>query len=385
MATYTAPAGGVGLMGFDYNAAARANAERNRIYQGVPGSNIGPSGVLGMGGDRGAGGYGGSALSDLYGDYRKAYSDANAKNEERYGQVLGMYDQAPGYQPPTLPEARTTGNTAQIGGQNIYGGASAPIYAAQTARVNQDAVSRGIYNTSGALNNASVTNSLALQDAADRTREISNRERLADYDRQYQAYDRGVDRGDMLRREKAGFIERREDVAPDMGLMAQIAMKMGEGSTAGLDAGAFGGGYGGGGGGGMASAASMGYGLPMGAGYWGGGGSGGGSSGGNPYGMLNAAGTANNIAQERLANYRKTTGAGQSGTSTGPSTYVAAPQLTGPVAGWIGAQGNNLGGGGSNVARVPASYRSIYNTVNAYPGMSWSGQKQMMWAGGPKG
>jgi len=374
MATYTAPAGGVGLMGFDYNAAARANAERNRIYQGVPGSNIGPSGVMGMGGDRGAGGYGGSALSDLYGDYRKAYSDANAKNEERYGQVLGMYDQAPGYQPPTLPEARTTGNTAQIGGQNIYGGASAPIYAAQTARVNQDAVSRGIYNTSGALNNASVTNSLALQDAADRTREISNRERLADYDRQYQAYDRGVDRGDMLRREKAGFIERREDVAPDMGLMAQIAMKMGEGSTAGLDAGAFGGGYGGGGGGGMASAASMGYGLPMGAGYWGGGGggSGGGSSGGgNPYGMLNAAGTANNIAQERLANYRKTTGVGQSGSGT-LFNGVAAPQPS-------TQQMNQRAWLDTNRASTPASRPGV---PHAAAGATYATRLGLGWMGG---
>lgn len=195
-------------------------------------------------------------LQEYIADSKAKTEEANAANEYRYGraeQLLGLRDDSgrPTFgsygQPASAASGSAASGSASIGGQNQFGGGSGPIYAPQTGAVKQDNVSRGIYNTSGGLNTESVTNSLALSAAQD-----------AEFNRQQ----RVLDRSDRVLDRQLDLLRSKDDVAPDMNTVYQLAAEYGRGDTSGLDEEAFAGGGGGGGAPAFINPQSAGYRLP---------------------------------------------------------------------------------------------------------------------------
>lgn len=218
-----------------------------------------------------------SKFQQLYDSYQKEYSDAKKANEDRYNQglgLLGMGGSVSGSQPDVLG-----GNAYSVfnpgSGQNSGApplpqgyGTTSDLFKKNTeagAKVDQESVSRGIYNTSGALNQRGLSNSLALreQDRADQGLALQAQNQQFNQGYQTNAFNYGAGqdalaRQDSLRGQRLGWLEGRQDPYPNENLLATLAGQLGQGSTDGLDAGAFIGG----GGGGWMDPSSMGYQIP---------------------------------------------------------------------------------------------------------------------------
>jgi hypothetical protein len=118
------------------------------------------------------------------GQYQTAFDDANAANEQRYGQLLSGYDQR---------YAR---------GMELANAARDQQYRHELARVNQDLTARGL--------RASTLPGTAAHNAFERAQQIP----LAQHN--------------ATSADKLGVIERRTDNAPDIGMMTQLAMAAGQ-------------------------------------------------------------------------------------------------------------------------------------------------------------
>ena len=150
-----------------------------------------------------AGGGGNQLLMDYFAQQQGAVDKANAANEARYQQGLGLYDKR---------EADAMGTLSQFSNQDKADVNRRADQAA--AKTQQSAISRGLGNTT-------VVDALQRGVEEDRGAELR---RVSDANLTRKL---GVQL--PVQKDKIDFIERRTDQAPDPGLMAQIAMKAGEG------------------------------------------------------------------------------------------------------------------------------------------------------------
>jgi hypothetical protein len=220
-------------------------------------------------------------LQSLYDEQKAKYGEAKAANEGRYNQGLALLGLGSNGSPMNMtvngqPASSTVGQYPMPNFQMPYqdpiaqGPASSSINwngknTELGAKADQDAVSRGIYNTSGALNQKGLSNSLALmeQDRANKAQAMQERSMLNDAAYRQAAFNYGAQqdqasRDDMLRGQRIDWIGGRQDPYPDPSVIATLAGQYGSGTQQGLDPGAFMGG----GGGGFASAESLGFNIP---------------------------------------------------------------------------------------------------------------------------
>lgn len=135
--------------------------------------------------------------------------------------------------------------------------AAGPAYAAQTAPVFQGQIDRGIYNSTAGLNQAGVTNSLALSDAARQDQQMQ----MQLDDRTYRNQQSELDRNERLKAQQLQWIQGANDTYPDQSLLYEVAKMRGQGSQQNIMPESYLGG--GGGGASFGNAASMGYNVPM--------------------------------------------------------------------------------------------------------------------------
>lgn len=234
---------------------------------------------------------GGSAIEKLLANYKSELAAANKRNEARYNQgmqLLGLAPQndgrpegytgyyhpggyapgptdptAPGYMgiPAIGPDGRTYhtgyGNTP-VGGGGGGGYVDPGVGRAGAAISKQDAVSRGIYNTSTALNNDAVAYSTAMNDMAMRNAQLNMAQQQQADSNRY----RDAELADRQRARQLDWISSYDDVQPDLSPILQMIQQQGQGSTEGMVYGGGGGGGGGYGGGGFMDASQFGYQIP---------------------------------------------------------------------------------------------------------------------------
>jgi hypothetical protein len=158
----------------------------------------------------------GAGAGNIGNQFQAALNNARQANEARYQDILGGYQQR--YQ-------RGLGMLAGLGQQE--GRDINELYDSQGSKINQDLIGRG-------LGNSSVMATMAMGNNRERNADLG---RLNDRVRQQaMATDAGLS-GDELQ-----FMERRNDVGPDLSMLAQLAQGMG---AAGYGQGGGGGGMGG--------------------------------------------------------------------------------------------------------------------------------------------
>jgi hypothetical protein len=240
-------------------------------------------------------------LERAYADYEKRYAAANAENLRRDARSLSLVGldadgkPVPGWNPYSATPAAAPAPVVPFSGQiprpelqskyemkrmgpggvlttvpSNFGkvppkadpndparmqsraGMSASAYGRAAADYNNSAVSRGIYNSSGALNRQ------ASLDSAERTASVNS---MAD--RAFRSQQAAREQQDQLLQQRLGLLVNRTDLQPDSRPIIQAAAMLGSGSQEGIDPSAYSGGYGGSGG--FVNSAALGYGIPAGA------------------------------------------------------------------------------------------------------------------------
>ena len=165
---------------------------------GTAGANYAPANTrAGAGG----GGGGGNPMSDLLNQYNAAYAQARAANEARYAEILGGYTQM-------LSDALQT--MEGMGAQEAKD--IAADWGAKTQADLTDLTSRG-FAGSTVMPSIKTGGERQKQDALARLRERLRQQRLS------------VQTG--IQGQKLGFMERRTDTYPDMGMYASLAKGLG--------------------------------------------------------------------------------------------------------------------------------------------------------------
>jgi len=151
--------------------------------------------------------------SGIAGQYQKALDEAKAANEERYGEIKGGYQER---------YDTAMGDLEGLGAQQRKD--LGKQYSDERAKTRSYLSARGLSGTTLAptMEQGSIGKE---QESMTRLNEALKRERLG--------YQTGLS-GDKL-----GFMERREDVGPDMGMLSQLAY--GEGTAGGGGGGGYGG------------------------------------------------------------------------------------------------------------------------------------------------
>jgi hypothetical protein len=169
---------------------------------------------------------------------------ANKKNDERYNQGLRLLGLDPnedwramGFSTEDAylrhKEAQKSQPAPlQAPAVNVspWGTGSAPIMSPQAAETQAQMKSRGIYNTSTALNKMGVTNSLALADAEYRARNQGLQESQMRMNEEY----RSREEADRLLGRRLDWIFNRNDVAPNLDRVMSALATEGAGNTEGL-------------------------------------------------------------------------------------------------------------------------------------------------------
>ena len=141
-------------------------------------------------------------LDDMIKQMQSKYDEANAANESRYGDILGQY------------EDRYNRNTAELDkiGQTRRADINRDFDNLGT-RQSQDLISRGLSTSTVAptVQSANMRNRQAAMTAADESAARAK-----------------IDIDSQLSGDKLNFMERRNDVGPDLGMIADLAMKAGE-------------------------------------------------------------------------------------------------------------------------------------------------------------
>lgn len=192
-----------------------------------------------------------SPLQRLSKQFQEQMNAANAANEKRYLSGLNLLGlDAEGNLPaadPTKPAANSLSYIPYAGASGQTTGKTAGRFAMETS--DADALARGIYNTSTALNNRAVSGGVAARESANRTADLVYRQKQTDAENARQQL------GMQL-----GWLEGRDDVAPSYDDLIRLAELEGMGNLEGLvDASGMAGG--GGGWAGNEGAAALGYGL----------------------------------------------------------------------------------------------------------------------------
>jgi hypothetical protein len=154
---------------------------------------------------QGGGGGGGGGSGGMGGSWMDAFNSANAANESRYQDILGQYT--------------TRYNKAMdfLKGSGEATKNSASEHFKQTrAAADSDLISRGMR-----------TSTQAAHPGQDRREALT----LADIDEQVRRESLQTHLGASA--DGLGFMERREDVGPDLGMMAQLFQQMGQGGQGG--------------------------------------------------------------------------------------------------------------------------------------------------------
>jgi hypothetical protein len=150
----------------------------------------------------------GPALGDqLASEYQRQLDRANESNEKRYQDILGEYGSARERALSTLDQVSNQ-DQAELGEQ----------YNKAKARADQNLINRGLYNTTAGAVNRGIERAYAADKA--KLSDSRLRERI------------GLDLGTT--RPRLDFMERRNDVAPDFGQLAQLAYGIGQGGAPGL-------------------------------------------------------------------------------------------------------------------------------------------------------
>lgn len=190
-----------------------------------------------------------SSLQRLSQQFQQQMDAANAANQGRYLSGLNLLGLDPnGNAPaadPNKPAPNTLGYIPYAGASGATTGKTAGRLAMETS--DADALSRGIYNTSTALNTRAVSGGVAARNAANQTADMVYRQKQTDQQNEQQKL------GMQL-----GWLEGKDDIGPNYDQLIQLAQLEGMGNLDGLvDAG------GGGGGGwlGNDGAAALGYGM----------------------------------------------------------------------------------------------------------------------------
>jgi hypothetical protein len=184
-------------------------------------------------------------------DLQKAANDANQSRYDEGRRLLGLEDpdawRKAGFASPDAYEAhraRLAGEAAATTPPALPGQSPAGVAATggnitpQALASRVQAQQRGIYNSSTALNREAVTNSLALQDAAVRDRNLAMQ--AAQFDESRRRADQSS--ADQLRAARLEWIYNRNDAQPNLDRLQQIAATEGQGNTAGMQYPAAGGG-----------------------------------------------------------------------------------------------------------------------------------------------
>lgn len=191
-----------------------------------------------------------SSLQRLSQQFQQQMDAANAANQGRYLNGLSLLGLDPdGNLPaadPNKPAPNTLGYIPYAGASGATTGKTAGRLAMETS--DADALARGIYNTSTALNTRAVSGGVAARNAANQTADMVYRQKQTDQQNQMQKL------GMQL-----GWLEGKDDIGPNYDQLIQLAQLEGAGNLEGLvDAG---GGGGGGGWLGNDGAAALGYGM----------------------------------------------------------------------------------------------------------------------------
>lgn len=213
--------GGRMIYGVGEGGSAGSGQAMQAYRDRMGGRSAGPQAMAGTGGSGGIGA-----------PWEQMMNAANAANENRYNEVLGGWSSGRRYADSLLDKLgiQQRKDTNQIFDNN-------------EGRIQQSMVDRGLTNTS-VLDNHFQGNATKRGDALARLEESLAQQRL--------------DTELGLLEKQLGFMERREDVAPDMGLLAQLMQQYGAGG-------------GGAGGGGIVNMGGAGYFGGSGMGYGGGG------------------------------------------------------------------------------------------------------------------
>jgi len=192
-----------------------------------------------------------SSLQRLSQQFQQQMDAANAANQGRYLNGLSLLGLDPnGNLPaadPNKPAPNTLGYIPYAGASGATTGKTAGRLAMETS--DADALARGIYNTSTALNTRAVSGGVQARNAANQTADMVYRQRQTDQQNEQAKLGMRLD-----------WLQGKEDVGPNYDQLIQLAQLEGAGNLDGLvDAG--GGGGGGGGWLGNDGAAALGYGM----------------------------------------------------------------------------------------------------------------------------
>lgn len=191
-----------------------------------------------------------SSLQRLSQQFQQQMDAANAANQGRYLNGLSLLGlDANGNLPaadPNKPAANTLGYIPYAGASGATTGKTAGRLAMETS--DADALARGIYNTSTALNTRAVSGGVAARNAANQTADMVYRQKQTDQQNEQAKLGMRLD-----------WLQGKEDIGPNYDQLIQLAQLEGAGNLEGLvDAG---GGGGGGGWLGNDGAAALGYGV----------------------------------------------------------------------------------------------------------------------------
>lgn len=243
-----------------YDKMDRGAVPRLPGYQGyvntLAGQTPGMSRYVPAGGIAGRGAYGAARaglsprehLQKRTADLLKQANQANLSRYDEGRELLGLDDglewQRQGFAAPSAYDehrefkARQAAEAAGgAGGGMSFGNPAGGTVGAEGGNITPQALAsrvqakqRGIYNSSTALNQEAVTNSLALRDAAVADRGLAMQS--AQFAEQVRRADQSA--AERLRDQQLQWIYQRNDRAPDLNRVAQIADTDGEGTTEGL-------------------------------------------------------------------------------------------------------------------------------------------------------
>lgn len=252
--TYSQPGNGIGIQGFDWNAAQGNAAHQQYVMSQKPGMMTpNPYMQRPQAPEQ-------SLRDRVFSEYQKQVDKANAANESRYNEIKGLYQgllSQPQQEIPGMPGAGGASGFGGGGGSsgsfgpgagglglslNKWGAGNmdgnSPLWGPQAAAMNADAVRRGMADSTKGQNDRILGNSMDLARLYTTDAQLGMQANQQAYNqaadqRDYatNAYRYNQGRKDDLTKQMAGFIENRNDVVPSIDPLLQFAQIEGQGNT----------------------------------------------------------------------------------------------------------------------------------------------------------
>lgn len=254
--TYSQPNSGIGIQGFDWNAAQGNAAHQQYVMSQKPGMMTANPYIQRPQVPE-------QTLRDrVFSEYQKQLDKANAANESRYNEIKGLYQGLLNQQTPQSAQD-IPGITGGFGGgaaanANFGPGAgglnlslnkwgagnmdgNSPLWGPQAAAMNADATRRGMADSTKGQNDRVLGNSMDLARLYTTDAQLGMQANQQAYNqaadqRDYatNAYRYNQNRRDDLTKQMANFIESRNDVQPSIDPLLQFAQIEGQGNTDGM-------------------------------------------------------------------------------------------------------------------------------------------------------